>query len=245
MHREKAFSLVSIAAALLLVLSLPLPTLAARFSEGMVTLTFDDGRLSQYDNALPILNAAGLKATFFVMSRKDPSFMSRSQIRDLYAQGHEIGSHSVTHPHLTEIPKSQAKKEIENSKTKLEDVLGGKVVSFAYPYGEFDSQIAQLVENAGYKSARTIIGALNGTARDEYKLRSYMVLRTDTAAKIKADIDDAIANKKWYILTFHDITSNPDKYSTTPEIFEEIVAYIKTKGVKVVTIKQGVRLMDK
>lgn len=243
MHPKKTIILAGIL--ILLSFSAPLSALAASFPEGMVTLTFDDGRKSQYNNALPILNAAGLKATFFVMSRNDSSFMSRAQIRTLDAQGHEIGSHSVTHPHLTKVSRAHAKKEIENSKETLENILEKKIVSFAYPYGEFDSHIAKLVEKAGYRSARTIIGAQDGPAQNEYALRSYMVMRTDTAAKVKRKIDSAIANKKWLILTFHDVNNNPDNYSTTPEIFKEIVDYIQAKGVKVVTIKEGVRLMDK
>ena len=71
------------------------------FTTGAVSLTFDDGYLSQYQNAVPKMNAAGFKGTFYIITRQmaDDGFsayMSKAQVAELSVQGHEIGAHTRT-----------------------------------------------------------------------------------------------------------------------------------------------------
>ena len=65
----------------------------------------------------------------------------------------EIGSHTVTHPNLTLIPRDESRRELQNSKEKLEQLLGSEVVSFAYPYGALSASAKELAEEAGYRFA--------------------------------------------------------------------------------------------
>lgn len=67
----------------------------------------------------------------------------------------EVGSHGVSHAYLTRIPKEKAKEEIFESKKMLENLTGQTVTKFCYPRGYFDSEIKQMVKEAGYTSART------------------------------------------------------------------------------------------
>jgi peptidoglycan/xylan/chitin deacetylase (PgdA/CDA1 family) len=134
--------------------------------ENLICCTFDDGRLNNYITALPILQEFGLKATFFIISGlvgkyiSEPSgktrMMSAPQLHELVSLGHEIGSHTVTHPVLTQIPLKDARYEISRSKLSLEDMIGSPVVSFAYPKGAFNQEIRHLVPEAGFENAVTI-----------------------------------------------------------------------------------------
>jgi peptidoglycan/xylan/chitin deacetylase (PgdA/CDA1 family) len=80
-------------------------------------------------------------------------FLSWEEIRTMAEHGIEFGSHTRTHPFLTQIPPEAAREEIASSRRDLEERLGKPVVAFAYPDGRFDDAIERLVEEAGYACA--------------------------------------------------------------------------------------------
>lgn len=100
-----------------------------------VILTFDDGFESQYTNAKNILDEYGLKASFSVICEYvgDEGYMSRDEIKALEEEGHDIGSHTLTHRSLTEIPLEEAKFEIAKSKECLFDNDIEDANYFSYP----------------------------------------------------------------------------------------------------------------
>lgn len=68
----------------------------------------------------------------------------------------DIGSHTLTHPRLTDIPLANAEKEIVESKRAIESRIGEKVTSFCYPDGFFSEETIDLVQKAGYQSALAV-----------------------------------------------------------------------------------------
>ena len=123
--------------------------------ENQVVLTFDDGYQDNYENALPVLARHGFKATFFIITDwvGKPGFMGWEEILQIHRLGHTVGSHSIGHHFLTEIPLAQAKDEIYNSKALIEERLGFPVQFFCYPAGRFNAAIQRMVEAARYKAA--------------------------------------------------------------------------------------------
>jgi len=93
---------------------------------------------------------------------------------------HEVGSHTLTHPHLTEISPEQAEREIILSKTMIEDALGETIHSFAYPYGDENDIIRQLVAKAGYKFAVTTQKGRARGSENDYELPRHSIRRNDT-----------------------------------------------------------------
>jgi peptidoglycan/xylan/chitin deacetylase (PgdA/CDA1 family) len=227
----------------------PVASQPGQFPEGMVTLSFDDSWLSQYVTALPVLQNAGLKGTFYLttqpMQEAWPDFMSPAQAKDIALKGHEIADHTVTHPHLPQLSQAKINNEIKNSKTYLENLTGMSVTTIAYPYGELNNTVKNLVKQAGYTSARgTDDTTLTLTSTDKYDLKSQCYENTQTLASVKAEIDAAKANKQWFILCFHEIkTDTTDLNTITPSNFQQIVDYIKSTGIKVTTVKEGRALM--
>ena len=69
----------------------------------------------------------------------------------------EIGSHTLTHRHLTRLRKSEALHELVASKHRLEDIVGEPIVLFSYPEGQFNSLARSWVVEAGYKLAVYIV----------------------------------------------------------------------------------------
>ncbi|CAN5437919.1 hypothetical protein BH18THE1_BH18THE1_01660 [soil metagenome] len=127
-------------------------------SDKIVILNFDDGRESQFTQAKPILDKYGFKATFYVVCNyigNKPGFMNWNEVKRLYDEGHDIGSHSMNHVNLGNLSKKNLKFEIGNSIKCLEN-HGIDVTSFAYPFnkGSDDKKVIKIVSKY-YDLART------------------------------------------------------------------------------------------
>ncbi len=226
----------------------PVPTTTPTWTEGMMTFTFDDAWNSQYTNVLPVLEAANIKATFYttsgVIQNSEPGFMTPAQVLEISQRGHEIGDHTITHPYLTQLTNTQIVSEITNSKIYLENLTGTKITTFAYPYGDYNDTVVNLIKTAGYTNARDVINTpLVSTTTDKYKLNSACVVNSTPFSTIKKYIDDAKAQKKWFIICIHQVDTSGGEYSMTPTFFKQIVDYATSTGIKILTIKDGVSLM--
>ena len=121
----------------------------------VVTIGFDDGLADQYQ-ALGILSAHGLHATFFVNSGVigDGSHLSWSQLDDLFAAGDEIGGHTQFHTNVKKLKTQAARVAICDDRVTIAS-HGLQPESFAYPFGAFDAGSEAVVQACGYNSGRT------------------------------------------------------------------------------------------
>ena len=156
--------------------------------EKPVLITMDDAYADTAEFALPILKKFGFSAVVFVVThhiggsnewdqrqgRPKLSLMTAGEIERWAADGIEFGAHSRTHPELDRISRSQAEDEIEGSRHDLEKLLGKPVVSFAYPYGCYDSEVKTLVGRS-LKIAFTTVEGLNNLGADLLEMRRMWV----------------------------------------------------------------------
>lgn len=98
--------------------------------------------------------------------------MNWQQLRQLAAEGHEIGSHSLSHPILPHCTDAQLVEEIARSRELLAAGLGGAPVdTFCYPNGDHDDRVVAAVERAGYRYAVTTRWGRNDRSTSRYRLR--------------------------------------------------------------------------
>lgn len=142
-----------------------------------VLITLDDGRESQYENAMPALERHHLKATFFVFTNAmdHPNYYTWDQLKEMLGKGMEIQSHTVYHPYLTKADDETLKHELEYSKKVLEEHLGEKVFVVAYPFGLHDERVDAAVRDAGYTMARTLAHTLDVHADARLDLPGFIV----------------------------------------------------------------------
>lgn len=135
-------------------------------------ITIDDGYLSGYNTAWPILKKYGYPFTMFIYTnyvKGGPNAggqsMSWEQLAEMRDAGVDIESHTVSHSDLNarkgKTPEQYAawlKTELADSKQMIEDKLGIKVKVLAYPYGKHNEEVRQAAMDAGYEAAFTVYG---------------------------------------------------------------------------------------
>lgn len=212
------------------------------FDRGLVTITFDDGWEDNTLTALPAMQLYGFKSNQFYATAyienpwvPDPKALIQQFIDD----GHEIGSHSITHPDLTTLPEAQVIQELEGSKQFLEDYLEISIQHFATPYGAYNTSVKDSIMTY-YDTHRTVDTGYNSKDNiDVSRLRSMSILSTTTASEVQAWVEKAKDEKLWLILLYHRVADDPGEYDTTPELFSGQMQVINDSGIPVVTISQA------
>jgi peptidoglycan/xylan/chitin deacetylase (PgdA/CDA1 family) len=110
---------------------------------------------SFYDDALPRfldrLDESGLRATFFAIGRDAERGDRRGRLREIAARGHEVGSHSHTHPYdFSRLSRRRKTEEIERAELAIADALGERPVGFRTPSCDVDAQTLEILAERGY-----------------------------------------------------------------------------------------------
>ena len=143
-----------------------------------VAVTFDDGFRSVHRYALPLLSKLGLPATVFVPTgpigmqlpvrwpgldewmgtpyEEELAPLSWDELRLLRNAGWEVGSHTVSHPRLTQLNDEELASELSESRQHCTKEMGRPCESLAYPYGDYDARVQAAAQDAGYSGAASI-----------------------------------------------------------------------------------------
>jgi len=161
--------------------------IGAMTSQRHVVLTFDDAYRSLFLKGLPVLERLRAHALTYVVASligktnewdrgkkiRQERLMDEGQLREWLEAGHEIGSHTLTHANLTTLSTAEARREIVESKTRLEDLFGKPIRHFCYPYGAWNERVRDLAQEAGYATATTTIPGLNSRETNAWEMRRY------------------------------------------------------------------------
>jgi len=131
-----------------------------------IVISFDDGDLSCYTIAAPVLERHNLSGEFFIVTAwtGTPGFMTAAHVRELAQRGHGIHSHSRTYPRLTELTAAKIEDELKGSKTDLEAMLGRPVTTLSIPGGAYDNRVVDIAKDAGYTSVMSSLEGYNEQA---------------------------------------------------------------------------------
>lgn len=223
-----------------------------------VSLTFDDGTSDQLQ-ASTIMDQHGMKGTFYINSGRFglPGYMSAADALALQADGNEIAGHTVSHADLPTLTSNEAARQICNDRVNLLNA-GLRVTDFAYPFGDENASIEQIVQNCGYNSARGIgdivsPGTCLGCAYAEHipPVNPYAL---DTPDSIKnwntlQDLETYVLQAEqhgggWVILVMHHVCVGcDDPYDIAPSLLNSFLAWLALRassGTTVQTVAQVV-----
>ena len=172
----------------------------------VVAITFDDGYLDFYSSAFPVLLSHGFTATVFIIpgflhngrgGQQRDGYMNWAQLREIRRYGIHIGSHSMTHARLHELPPDDIDRELGLSRHAIEEGLHCSVSSFSYPYSfpehnrHFIQDIRARLQKHGYRHAVSTILGTAGYRDNRFLLPRLPVNEHDDLALFDAKLQGA------------------------------------------------------
>lgn len=216
---------------------------------GIVSLTFDDGAQTTHQNALPLLKKYDLTSSQYIVT--DPLdapynhyHYNTEQLADFAEADHEIGSHSVSHRDLTELDQKLLSYELAVSKLDLYQQLGYNVPGFSTPYGHYNSETIEAIQQFYCYHRSTDIGFNSPDYFDVYNIKVQNIEVDTTVEQVQSWINYAEKNRVWLVLVFHEIDDKGGHYSYTPENLEKVLQHLKSRPVQVSTIEDSIPLMQ-
>jgi peptidoglycan/xylan/chitin deacetylase (PgdA/CDA1 family) len=147
-------------------------------------VTFDDGHVSDYEYALPILQSQGMIARFFITvgwTGTRPGYMGWSELRSLHESGQMIGAHGWSHTLLTHCTQDILDEELRGARLLLEDKLGTAITTMSLPGGRFNLRVLDACRKAGYTQIYTSV------PKAEREVSGFMVGRLNVRGDMSMD----------------------------------------------------------
>lgn len=239
-------------------------TLNGMRKNGCLTIAFDDAYLDTYKHAIQYLDTLNIKSTIAVAAglvgkqlEKRP-VIGLGECRALLRAGHEIASHTLTHPnllHLSKADEGRARSEIIDSKRTLEKKLSCKISSFVFPYAAQNESPAlrktagDLYESVRLTSDRPVFNRI--PVKDPQVITGFAVMRKHSAAYLKKQIDYVEKEKRWLIEVFHLVSDRNTKSAHRPgpyrffmhiDDFKKHIDYILSRNINILTQRDGLLL---
>lgn len=203
---------------------------------GVISMTFDDGYAAHYSIGVPALNELGFKGTFFVSTGFNPSATPNwDDLRSTASMGHEIGSHTKTHPDLTSLTVAQMQDEILGSQTMINSqITSQRCITFSYPFGILNNDVEGIVKSA-YVAARGVRWGLNSLPFDIYNAYTGFPDRADSLGiTLESQVNLAEQSGQWLVVGFHGLDGTG--YGPVTEArFRQFLQYVRTKNLWVGT----------
>lgn len=157
-----------------------------------ILLTFDDGYVSFHRHVTPLCAELGMTATVYLCADlferewfPGVNIMSVSQAREVIAAGMEVGAHGWHHQRLMEISSAERRREVVDSRYRLEELLGVELSAYAYAYGKYDQTLFPLMQEAGYGSATSIVSPHRTVTEQPFAMRRIQVHNHDLGMRLR------------------------------------------------------------
>jgi peptidoglycan/xylan/chitin deacetylase (PgdA/CDA1 family) len=221
-----------------------------------VSLSFDDARVSQLTEGVPLLRELGLRVTFYLTGSAVGSH--GPEWKAAAAAGHELGNHTMTHPctghyewsrahALEQYTAATMEAEIVEANRVISEATGVTPVTFAYPCGQ--SFFGRGAAASSYiptvaRLFRAGRGFGDGMGNDLAMIDPARLLAVSTDDRtfdeLRPLVDQAIAQGRWLVLGGHDIGITPGPQVTRVETLRALAAYLKdpSRGVWVGTVAE-------
>jgi peptidoglycan/xylan/chitin deacetylase (PgdA/CDA1 family) len=210
----------------------------------MITFSFDDVPASAALAGARVLEAAGLKGTFYICAGLEDGegpmgrYGSSEDARRLAAAGHEVACHTYSHLDCGQADQAAIAADVDRNGIALSQRGAPAPVSFAYPYGDV-SFAAKKALGGRFKTLRTVQAGLVETGADANQLPAVGIEGEDGEATALRWMGRAARRKAWLILYTHDVADSPSPWGCTPAGLARLAAHAVKAGFEVVTAAEG------
>jgi PKD repeat protein len=213
----------------------------------LMSLTFDDGHISVYTDALPLVEDKGVTATAYIVPTWIGGYwyMEWWHVQELQAAGWDIGSHSMTHADLTQVDQATLDYELSQSRWELES-RGFPADHFAVPYGAYDDTVLTAVGT--YYESNRVVDGLNGRVEetDPYLIRSSTSLSFKGFNYYRTLIDSAIADTGWYVMANHAVVQScyDAVFCIDTQLLSDVIDYALDHRVLILNVEEALNPGD-
>lgn len=211
---------------------------------GLVSFSFDDVPASAAEAGAAVLEAAGLRGSFYVAGAlrdresRMGRFASADEVARLVRAGHEVGCHTHGHIDLAHTSTAEVEAELDANREALA-ASGAPVPStFAYPYGELGLR-AKRVAADRFSVARTVQAGLVRSGSDLAQAPAVGIEGEGGERAAGGWIARAAREGAWLILYTHDVQPRPSAWGCTPEALRRVVDRALAAGLRPVTVAEG------
>lgn len=192
-----------------------LPIYRVRTDKKVLSISFDCAWGVDYtDKLLSVMQEEGVRCTFFTVefwARKHPDYLKK-----ISSFGHEIGTHSATHPYMSKLDKDGVNNELKTSINAIESVTGKKVELFRPPYGDYNDNLIETAKEAGLFTIQWDVDSLDWKNLSAKEIKNRVVSRVKSGS----------------IVLFH------NQGLHTAEALPEIIRELKNQGYQFVPISE-------
>ncbi|KAJ3127619.1 hypothetical protein HK098_006058 [Nowakowskiella sp. JEL0407] len=197
---------------------------------GVFALTFDDGPFMYEPTLLQKLDAAGVKATFFI---NGDNYVTTSDqpyagwIQNLYNSGHQIASHTMTHPDLATLSVTKIQQELTNLETVIFNIIGKKPAQLRPPFGSFNANVLKVADSLGYNTI-----ALWNVDTDDHE--------TDNATTSMQNMVNALETLCPVPGSVAALSLAHSPLASSTTFVDLLIPYVKSRGYRFVTLSECV-----
>ncbi|KAJ3122657.1 Carbohydrate esterase 4 protein [Nowakowskiella sp. JEL0407] len=195
---------------------------------GQFAFTFDDGPKLYEHQLLTKLAGYGVKVTFFFNSNNWVNITTepyRSWVKSAFDAGHQIASHTATHPYLTSLTSAQILTELKQVEDAFFSIFGKKPAVMRPPFGDFNDAVMKTIESAGYNSA-----AIWNVDTQDWQHNNV----TQSMAYVK----DALETKCPIPGSASILELSHSTTSSSVDLVDAMIPYVKSRGYKFVTVAE-------
>lgn len=222
---------------------LPGQRLSVALGEGALSITFDDFPRTAWTEGGGVLDAHGVKGTYYVSGRFVGGRMDGQQqfadqdLQALRHAGHEVGCHTYDHLSALKVsPGKFARSISRNARFLAERLDGWRARSFAYPYGHISLSALRTVA-ATFESGRSVMGGCNDDVLQPFQLHSLALeAGRPEAADWARLVEEAALRRQWLIVVTHDVQARPSQFGCTPATLDALIGAAKAAGLRVAPV---------
>jgi peptidoglycan/xylan/chitin deacetylase (PgdA/CDA1 family) len=212
----------------------------------LVSFTFDDVPESAKRNGATLLEARGLRGTFYIASgicdTQDEHWrvIAPDEVRELHANGHEIGCHTFSHVNVETLDSTAMDAECRANTARLRQVCGDVAIdNFCFPFGRLSlARKLQLQER--FHSCRGIYEGINAGTIDLGLLRAIELYdRTLTPQKLQQALRETRERNGWLVFYTHDVDDPPSWIGCSSALFARTVEAALAAGLTCLPIREA------
>jgi peptidoglycan/xylan/chitin deacetylase (PgdA/CDA1 family) len=225
---------------------LPVATWPAKPAGAIVSFTFDDAPASAASAGAPVLEAFGVRGTYYLCGgllggQGDLTpLLDRGEARSLARAGHEIGCHTFAHTDVRSIDWPSLEVSLRKNAEALSEISGSGLRNFAYPFGGI-SFGKKLRLQSRFDTCRGIYPGINAGRIDAGMLKAVPLYSSTLDDEgVRRWIAQAVAKSGWLVFFTHDVSERPTPYGVTPDFLHAAVAAAVEAGCACIPVAEAV-----